>query len=141
MTTTLLLLFGKWTVDGNIICLGGSDNQVKIRGIRIECEEIENHLKTHEKISDAVVITSDNTLNKTLIAFLKISNYCTITTLQNELNSFLSQFVSESIYPSEYILVNDFPLSSSKKIDRAELKKQYLNSKKTITTTKKNLIF
>jgi len=54
---------GIFKENGEIICLGRSDNQVKIRGLRIELEEIENKISEVSNISNCVVLkktTSDN---------------------------------------------------------------------------------
>jgi amino acid adenylation domain-containing protein len=48
----------RWLPDGNIQFLGRIDQQVKIRGARIELEEIESRLLKHEKIKEAVVTSN-----------------------------------------------------------------------------------
>ena len=50
----------KWLPDGNIEFLGRIDNQIKIRGFRVEIEEIENKLLQNDNIDDAVVIALEN---------------------------------------------------------------------------------
>jgi amino acid adenylation domain-containing protein len=49
-----------WTEDGSIRFFGRMDNQVKIRGARIELEEIERHLAAHEAIKEAVVVAHED---------------------------------------------------------------------------------
>ncbi|MGV2806626.1 AMP-binding protein, partial [Clostridium perfringens] len=45
----------RWLPDGNIEYLGRFDHQVKLRGLRIECGEIEHALLLQAEVSDAVV--------------------------------------------------------------------------------------
>src|SRR6266478_3790721 len=52
---------GRWLPDGNIEFLGRSDFQIKIRGIRIEVGEIEARLLEHPRISEAVVLSREDT--------------------------------------------------------------------------------
>jgi len=47
---------GYYRPNGEIICLGRCDNQVKIRGLRIELEEIENEILNFENIDNCVVV-------------------------------------------------------------------------------------
>ncbi|KYG01554.1 hypothetical protein BE21_56455 [Sorangium cellulosum] len=62
---------GRWLPDGNIEILGRRDLQVKIRGHRIEPGEIEEVLKQHAGVRDAVVLaTGDSAVNKHLLAFV-----------------------------------------------------------------------
>ncbi|MBB2148391.1 non-ribosomal peptide synthetase [Pedobacter gandavensis] len=62
---------GKFTEDGEIICLGRSDQQVKIRGHRIELGEIENCIAELEAVKQAVVIaTADQSTGQRLVAYV-----------------------------------------------------------------------
>lgn len=116
---------GKWTQNGEIIYLGRNDNQIKIRGIRIESEEIENHLKSHKAIKDALVISSNNTIEKKLIAFITLNNYSIINNIHQTLSSHLLNHITSELLPSDYIFLHDFPLTTNNKIDRKELIKKY----------------
>src|SRR5207248_8575710 len=46
--------------DGNFEYLGRKDQQVKIRGVRVELEEIENLLRGHREIDDVAVIDRED---------------------------------------------------------------------------------
>jgi amino acid adenylation domain len=50
---------GRWLPDGTIEFLGRMDNQIKIRGHRIELEEIEAVLRQHSDVTEAVVIVRE----------------------------------------------------------------------------------
>ena len=62
--------FGRYWVDGTIEFLGRKDQQVKIRGHRIELEEIERATKTHPQIQQAVVLSLGEGKNKSLVGFI-----------------------------------------------------------------------
>ncbi|WP_316839564.1 non-ribosomal peptide synthetase [Pedobacter gandavensis] len=62
---------GKFTEDGEIICLGRSDQQVKIRGHRIELGEIENAITELEAVKQAVVLArADQLGEQRLVAYV-----------------------------------------------------------------------
>ncbi|MCP4218244.1 MAG: amino acid adenylation domain-containing protein, partial [bacterium] len=65
---------GRWLTDGNIEFLGRIDNQVKIRGFRIETGEIENRLKKHPGVSEAVVVQRNDHGDKNLCACILPQN-------------------------------------------------------------------
>jgi len=66
----------RWLPDGNIEFMGRIDHQVKIRGYRIEPAEIENRLKKHQRIKEAVVIARENKKNdKYLCAYYAEDDY------------------------------------------------------------------
>jgi amino acid adenylation domain-containing protein len=60
--------------DGNIEFMGRIDLQVKIRGYRIEPGEIENRLKKHQRIKEAVVIARENKKNDKYLCAYYIEN-------------------------------------------------------------------
>ena len=63
---------GRWLSDGNIEYIGRLDNQIKIRGYRVELGEIENSIQATENISAAIVLTKTNQDgNNDLVAFIK----------------------------------------------------------------------
>lgn len=62
--------YGRFWSDGTIEFLGRMDHQVKIRGHRIETEEIEKHFLKHEKVARAVVLPVGENRAEHLAAFL-----------------------------------------------------------------------
>lgn len=65
---------GKFTANGEILCLGRADQQVKIRGHRIELGEIETLLSQQEGIKQSVVIArEDNPGDKRLVGYVILS--------------------------------------------------------------------
>jgi acyl-CoA synthetase (AMP-forming)/AMP-acid ligase II len=56
--------------DGVFMILGRTDHQVKIGGVRIECEEISAVLKTHDSVDDALVTVFEGPLGKSLAAYV-----------------------------------------------------------------------
>ena len=46
--------------DGNVEFIGRVDNQIKLRGFRIELDEIAGALRQHEAVSEAVVLARDD---------------------------------------------------------------------------------
>jgi amino acid adenylation domain-containing protein len=63
--------FGYWNEDGNIIFIGRKDQQLKIRGHRIETGEIEQVLLKYPKIKDAVILVNENGTEKELVACIE----------------------------------------------------------------------
>jgi amino acid adenylation domain-containing protein len=112
---------GRWLPDGNIEFLGRIDNQVKIRGVRIETGEIENQMLKHEDIAEAVVVAkTDNTGEKYLCA------YIVRTDKEQEwdvtkLVDFLKVDLPEFILPTYIFELDEMPVTPNGKIDRKKL--------------------
>ena len=111
--------WGKWR-DGVVEFLGRKDNQVKIHGIRIELEEIENQIIGYEEIKQAVVIAAGDA-NKKLVAYYNSEN--TIDSLP--IIDYLAKKLPKAMIPSEFIFIEKFPLNQNGKTDRKKLEILY----------------
>ncbi len=99
--------------------LGRIDHQVKIRGFRIELGEIESILCQHPAIREAVVLAQDDGASiKRLSAYVVASlPWPSIA----ELREHLKRFVPDYMVPSGFVLLEQFPLTVSGKVDRKAL--------------------
>jgi amino acid adenylation domain-containing protein/non-ribosomal peptide synthase protein (TIGR01720 family) len=125
----------RYLPDGNIEYLGRIDNQVKLRGFRVEPGEIEAALSQHPAVSGCVVdVREDARGEKQLVAYivprdwrievgdLEDSNLQPLfSNLQKELRSFLKQRLPDYMVPSAFVLLDALPLTPSGKIDRSAL--------------------
>jgi thioesterase domain-containing protein/acyl carrier protein len=105
----------RYLPDGNIEFLGRIDNQVKLRGLRIELGEIQTVLETHPNVEQTVVIMREDTLyNQRLVAYVIRKD--TLLTSQ-DLRRFLQQKLPVYMIPSAFVMLSDFPLNPNGKID------------------------
>lgn len=111
---------GAWNNDGTITCSGRIDHQIKLRGLRVELEEIENKINKFKQNSKtkSIVILQGNSTNNYLHAFIS-SN--TDINLQ-ELKNYLLKNLPNYMVPSSYSFLNEFPTTPNGKIDRKALK-------------------
>lgn len=82
-----------WREDGNIKYLGRIDQQVKIRGLRIETGEIETVLKRQADIKNAVVISREINGEKQLCAYLVSDTIIDVSLIRRELEKILPQYM------------------------------------------------
>jgi amino acid adenylation domain-containing protein len=122
----------RWFPDGNIQFLGRIDHQVKIRGVRVELEEIEAQLLSHKKIKEAVVtVREDSTGNQYLCAYWVPSPYRDAASPENEdtapllsaadIREYLSGVLPAFLIPSYFVRLAEVPLSANGKADRKGL--------------------
>lgn len=107
---------GRYMPNGEIEYLGRTDNQVKIRGIRVELGEIEGVLASQPKVRDAVVVLTDRSGQQGLTAYIEIRSGQRLDA--DELRRFMRSRLPEYMVPSEYLVVDAFPLLPSGKVDR-----------------------
>jgi amino acid adenylation domain-containing protein len=112
--------FGRVLRDGNFEYLGRKDHQVKIRGVRVELEEIEKTICLHEAVRDAVVVDQEN--------FQGDKQLCAYVVLEGELvtaglREFLLARLPEAATPTAYVKMEKLPRTLTRKIDRRSLPK------------------
>lgn len=110
----------RYRADGNLEFLGRVDHQVKIRGHRVELQEIEARLNEHAAIRQSVVVAIDDAAGeKRLVAyFLKQDGP---EPRASELQPHLRQRLPEVMIPSRFIRLEHFPETPNRKIDRQAL--------------------
>lgn len=107
--------------DGNIEYLGRFDQQVKVRGIRVELGEIEAALIGHPAVREAVVLfreyrPSDNRL----VAFVT-PKWSDSRQLDKELQGYLREKLPEYMVPAAFVSLDALPLNPNGKVDRKAL--------------------
>ncbi|MEN0054907.1 MAG: amino acid adenylation domain-containing protein [Mucilaginibacter sp.] len=116
---------GKIREDGEIVCLGRIDHQVKVRGYRIELEEIEQNLLKEDNIKQAVVIAREDTPgNPRLVAYVIVNK--PITDLKPAFDSWqqgLLAVLPEYMVPDDFVIMDTIPITPNGKIDRKALPK------------------
>lgn len=106
---------------GAIECIGRIDHQLKIRGFRVELEEIEHSLASHPAIKTAVVIASDkSSKEKRLVAYYLVNDAENLPA-SAELRDYLQRFLPEYMIPVLFVRMDAFPLNANEKLDRAAL--------------------
>ncbi|MYS85077.1 non-ribosomal peptide synthetase/MFS transporter [Embleya scabrispora] len=105
------------SADGQLEFLGRLDNQVKIRGHRVEPAEVEATLRTLDNITDAVVLVDEHTGRARLIGHVVTDATTDLTTVR----AALADLVPAHLVPAALIAHPRFPLNPQGKIDKAAL--------------------
>ncbi|WP_103071078.1 non-ribosomal peptide synthetase [Aquimarina sediminis] len=106
----------RWNPEGKIEFLGRQDNQVKVRGYRIELEEIEHVLQEERNINQAVVLIKEIQAEKHIVAYL-IGEDIVVKQVRNNLSNKLSSYM----IPAHYLIIDSIPLTPNGKIDKEKL--------------------
>lgn len=110
----------KWRPDGRLEFLGRRDFQVKLRGFRIELEEIEHALMSHPAVKDAAVVAwreADSDIR--LVAhYIPLTGH---TPPISELRDHIRTSLPEYMCPSFFVEHSSFPLTPNGKVDRKAL--------------------
>jgi amino acid adenylation domain-containing protein len=110
----------RWIAAGQIEFAGRLDNQIKLRGFRIELEEIEVHLRRHSAIADAAVVLQHFGKNdQRLVAYVVYHNDQEPTT--TELRKHLRQSLPDYMLPQSFNALDQLPLLVSGKVNRKVL--------------------
>ncbi|SER75820.1 amino acid adenylation domain-containing protein [Propionibacterium cyclohexanicum] len=107
--------YGMWYSDPLLIFLGRADTQVKIRGHRIECSEVEHALRRIDGLSDAVVV---DIRDRRALGALVRGDACDVGSIREALAPSLPAYM----VPSEIRMADSMPLTANGKVDRARVR-------------------
>jgi acyl-coenzyme A synthetase/AMP-(fatty) acid ligase/acyl carrier protein len=109
---------GRMLPDENMEFLGRTDNQVKVRGYRVELGEIESTLQKHEHVREAIVnVYKDAANNNQLCAYLVLREPVSLQPVKDHLKSMVPGYM----LPNQYMVLDALPLTSNGKINRKAL--------------------
>src|SRR6266566_5961562 len=111
----------RWRPDGQVEYLGRIDQQVKVRGFRIEPGEIEAVLAAHPRVQAAVTVVFGDEAQARLAAWLVPASPAEGIPPANELRAFLGERLPEFMIPAVFTELAALPLTPSGKVDRAAL--------------------
>ncbi|MES2732835.1 MAG: amino acid adenylation domain-containing protein [Bacteroidota bacterium] len=125
---------GKWLPSGDLEIIGRKDDQMKVRGFRVEPGEIVSVLRQYAGIQDAHILLSGSTAaDKSIVAFLALADKGVLDQLLNaenatkadafikEVANFCQQKLPAYMVPSEFRLIEKIPLTVQGKVDKAAL--------------------
>ena len=108
----------RYKPTGEIEFIGRVDNQVKVRGFRVELGEIEAALMQHESVREAVVVARKDSGDKHLVAYF-VPRHAHLNT--EDVREFLQTRLPDYMRPSVFVSLAALPLSPVGKVDRRAL--------------------
>jgi amino acid adenylation domain-containing protein len=112
---------GKLQADGSIEYAGRTDQQVKLRGHRIELAEIESVLGTLAGVAECVVLLGQGPANgQELIAYIKPAPGVAVN--PGDVRQGLKQQLPDYMVPAAFVMLDEFPRTTSGKPDRTALR-------------------
>jgi len=111
---------GRWLGEGELEYVGRGDQQVKVRGHRVELGEIENALLAHPDVVQAAARTFPDAAGQAVIALYAVPRPGS-TPPDWELREFLRQRLPDPMQPGSITIMAALPLTGNGKVDRAAL--------------------
>lgn len=107
----------RWNDKGEIVFLGRLDNQVKLRGLRVELDEIENAINSYDGVKMSKVIVRNNGSEEYLAGYFTAEKEIDIALLTEHLKSKLTYYM----VPGALLQLEKMPLTVNGKIDKKQL--------------------
>ncbi|OUR88833.1 hypothetical protein A9Q81_23010 [Gammaproteobacteria bacterium 42_54_T18] len=122
---------GRWLANGNVEFIGRMDNQIQLRGFRVELGEIEAHLSSLNGVAEAVCVVREN---QNLAAYLTLSvideksdaalDAKSDNKFDNKLvREVLNSVLPDHMIPNSFTVLGKLPLTPAGKVDRKALPK------------------
>jgi amino acid adenylation domain-containing protein len=105
--------------DGEIEFLGRLDDQLSIRGFRVEAGEVAAALNSHPQVEASVAVAAgDSSAERQLVAYVVAAGEQPDT---EEISKFLADSLPEYMVPSKYVWLDEMPVTEHGKVDRKAL--------------------
>ncbi|MBT7408281.1 MAG: amino acid adenylation domain-containing protein, partial [Methylococcales bacterium] len=112
----------RYRLDGRLEYIGRIDEQIKARGFRIELGEIEAVLNEHLAINESVVaLRQQSSDDPRIVAYLVLDDQIELTECLTDIRNFCKSQLAEYMVPSQYVAIDNIPLTNNGKVDRKAL--------------------
>ena len=105
--------YAKWLPDGDVVILGRTDHQIKLRGLRIELGEIENVMLKVEGMKKVVILIRKLNGKEHLCAYYTADREIAPDALKAEISKSLTQYM----VPTAYLQLKEMPMTPNGKTD------------------------
>jgi amino acid adenylation domain-containing protein len=109
--------YARWLADGQVDILGRTDNQVKLRGLRIELGEVESAISRVAGMKQVVVMIRTINGREHLSAFFTADHQMDIEAIKAEIGETLTHYM----VPTAYLQLDKMPLTPNGKTDLKHL--------------------
>ncbi|MEC4570448.1 non-ribosomal peptide synthetase [Streptomyces virginiae] len=111
----------RYTPDGTLDFLGRADNQIKIRGMRLEIEDVEAGLAEHPDVRHTCVVAKKNTAGGTYLVGYVIPAADAADLREEDVAAWAAGHMVEYMVPARIVVMKEFPLTANGKLDRGAL--------------------
>ncbi|MFE2179996.1 amino acid adenylation domain-containing protein [Streptomyces sp. NPDC059455] len=111
----------RYTPDGSLDFLGRADNQIKIRGMRLEIEDVEVGLAEHPGVRHTCVVAKKHATGGTYLVGYVIPAAGSQELRADEVRAWATEHMVEYMVPTQIVVMTEFPLTANGKLDRGAL--------------------
>ncbi|MFF9350151.1 amino acid adenylation domain-containing protein [Streptomyces sp. NPDC014734] len=111
----------RFAPDGSLDFLGRADNQVKIRGMRLEIEDVESGLAEHPGVRHSCVVAKKNSAGGTYLVGYVIPAAGHEDLRADDVTVWAARHMVEYMVPTRVVVMDEFPLTANGKLDRRAL--------------------
>ncbi|GHB54194.1 non-ribosomal peptide synthetase [Streptomyces viridiviolaceus] len=111
----------RFAPDGSLDFLGRADNQIKIRGMRLEIEDVEAGLAEHPGVRHTCVVAKKNAAGGTYLVGYVIPAAGSEDLHADEVKAWATKHMVEYMVPAHVVVMTKFPLTANGKLDRNAL--------------------
>ena len=107
----------RWNHHGKIEFMGRMDNQVKLRGLRVELDEIENVMNRYPGVKSSVVLVKEKDANQFLCGYFVAEDKVD----EQSLTCFMQKYLTPYMVPGVLMQLPELPLTNNGKVDKRAL--------------------
>ncbi|WP_063731814.1 non-ribosomal peptide synthetase [Streptomyces sp. RTd22] len=128
----------RFAPDGSLDFLGRADNQIKIRGMRLEIEDVEVGLAEHPGVRHTCVVAKKNAAGGTYLVGYVIPAAGSEELRADEVRAWAAEHMVEYMVPAHVVVMKEFPLTANGKLDRRALPEPEIGRGSLVPPTTEN---